>query len=84
VEAFFIVARLREMEITHSTVEGIVTVESDKLVVTNLLSLPVTVTFEKSDVTHVSVQMFVFIFVVFIVKTLIWVDMDILVNSIMS
>ena len=83
-EAFFIVARLREMEITHSTVEGIVTVESDKLVVTNLLSLPVTVTFEKSDVTHVSVQMFVFIFVVFIVKTLIWVDMDILVNSIMS
>lgn len=70
------------MQITHSTVEGVVAIESDQLVVTNHFSFAVFVTFEKSDITHVSVQLFVTIFIVFIVETLIWVDVHILVNSI--
>ena len=80
----WIEAGLREMKITHSTVNGVVAVERDQLVVTNKVSSTVDVTLEKSEITHVSIQVFVIIFKVFIVETLIWVDVYIFVHCIIG
>ena len=70
------------MQVAHSTVNAIFSIERDQLVITDELSMAVFVSLKQGDVTHMSVSFFILILKVLVMESLIWVDVYVFINSI--
>jgi hypothetical protein len=70
------------MQVAHSTVNAIFSIERDQLVITDELSMAVFVSLKQGDVTHMPVSFFILILKVLVMESLIWVDVYVFINSI--